>query len=48
MDFFLDKHTQTFVPYSAESEYQVEIRAKYKEKPLGIATINHPTQFKNH
>ena len=48
IDFILDKHRKMIVLYSAESEYQIKIRAKDKDKPLGIATIYHPTQFKNH
>ena len=42
----LNKHAKIFVPYTAECEYQLEFRAKDKDKPLGIATIYHPTRVK--
>ena len=43
----LDKHAKIFVPYTAESEYQIDFRSKNKDKPWGLATYYHPTQFKN-
>ena len=44
----LDKHAKKFVPYKAECEYHLDFRSKDKDTPLGVATINHPTQVKNH
>ena len=44
----LDKHAKIFVPYTAECEYQLDFRSKDKDKPLGVATIYHPTQVENH
>ena len=42
-----DKHAKIFILYTAECEYQLEFRAKYKDKPLDVATIYHPIQVKN-
>jgi len=36
------------VPYTAECEDQLDFRTKDKDKPLGVATIYHPTHVKNH
>ena len=44
----LDKHVKIFVPYTVECEYQLDFRTKDKDKPLGVATINHPTQVRNY
>ena len=32
-----------FVPYTAKCENQLDLRSKDKDKPLGVATIYHPT-----
>ena len=44
----LDKHAKNDVPYTAESEYELEFRSKDKKKPWGVATIYHPTQNEKH
>ena len=44
----LDKRAKKFVPYTAELECQLDFRTKDKDKPLGVATIYHATQVKNH
>ena len=44
----LDEHAIFFVPYTAESEYQLLFRTQDKYKPLGVATINHTSHVKNH
>ena len=43
----LDEHSKIFVRYTAECEYQLDFRSKDKDKPLGVATINSPTQVRN-
>ena len=44
----IDQHVKNFVPFSGECEYQLDCRSKDKDKPLAVATINHPTLIKNH
>ena len=46
-DSILDEYSKVFVRYTAECEYQLDFRSKDKDKPLGVATINHPTQVRN-
>ena len=48
IDSFLDKHAKIFVPYTADCEIQLDFTSKDKDKALGVATIYHPTQVKNH
>ena len=45
--FFLNKHAKKFALYTAECENQLDFISKDKDKPLGVATIYHPTQVKN-
>ena len=45
---FLGKNAKFLVPYTNECEYQVDFRTKVEDKPLGVATVYHPTQVKNH
>ena len=40
----LDEQGKKFILYTAECEYQLELRAK--SKPKDKATIHHPTQVK--
>ena len=47
IDSILDQHAKIFVPYTTEYEYQLDFRSKDKDKPLGVATIYHPTQVEN-
>ena len=35
------------MPYTAECEYQLDLRTEDEDKPLGVATIHHSTQAKN-
>ena len=46
IDSILDKHAKNFVLYTAVYDYQSELWTKDKDKPLGGATIYHPTQVK--
>ena len=44
----LDEHAKTFVPHTADCEYQSDFRIKDKDEQLGVATEYCPTQDKNH
>ena len=45
-DSNLDNHGQMFDPYSADCEYQSEIRARHED--LGMTAVCHATLVKNH
>ena len=45
---FLDKHAKNDMPYTAESEYELEVMSKDKDEPWGVAAIYHPTQNEKH
>ena len=47
IESILDQHAKIFVPYTTEYENQLDFRSKDKDKPLGVATIYHPTQVEN-
>ena len=44
----LNTHAEIFVLYTVDCEYYLDFRTKDKDKPLGLATMYHPTQVKNH
>ena len=45
---FLNKHAKIFVPYRTKCEHQLDYSSRDEDKPIGVATINHPTQVENH